>query len=157
MKQINIGIAGCLGRMGSELVKKSTEDSRINFAGGFEHPEHNLIDKNLSEILECETSQTVSLDAEEIFSNSDVPKLLSSLLIRYTDRPSNSISLGNSAFILKKYASFIATLIPSGIASIRSKPSKYSGSFWQLYKQKHAMIIWYLIFINMSMSLLIEV
>jgi 4-hydroxy-tetrahydrodipicolinate reductase len=72
MKQINIGIAGCLGRMGSELVKKSTEDSRINFAGGFEHPEHNLIDKNLSEILECETSQTVSLDAEEIFSNSDV-------------------------------------------------------------------------------------
>ena len=72
MELINIGIAGCLGRMGKELVKKSIEDSRINFAGGFEHPEHNLINKNLSEILECETNQTVSSDAEEIFSNSDV-------------------------------------------------------------------------------------
>jgi len=58
--------------MGRELVKKSIEDSRINFSGGFEHPEHNLINKNLSEILECETNQTVSSDAEEIFSNSDV-------------------------------------------------------------------------------------
>ena len=72
MELINIGIAGCLGRMGRELVKKSIEDSRIRFAGGFEHPEHSLINKNLSEILECETNQTVSSDAEEIFSNSDV-------------------------------------------------------------------------------------
>ena len=58
--------------MGKELVKKSIEDSRINFAGGFEHPEHNLINKNLSEILECETNEKVSSNAEEIFSNSDV-------------------------------------------------------------------------------------
>jgi len=72
MELINIGIAGCLGRMGRELVKKSIEDSRINFAGGFEHPEHDLINKNLSEILECETSRTVSLDSQEIFSKSDV-------------------------------------------------------------------------------------
>ena len=72
MELINIGIAGCLGRMGRELVKKSIEDSRINFAGGFEHPEHNLINKNLSEILECKTNQTVGSDAEEIFLNSDV-------------------------------------------------------------------------------------
>ena len=72
MGLINIGIAGCLGRMGRELVKKSIEDSRINFAGGYEHQEHNLINKNLSEILKCETNQTVSADAEEIFSNSDV-------------------------------------------------------------------------------------
>ena len=72
MELINIGIAGCLGRMGRELVKKSIEDSRINFTGGFEHPDHHLINKNLSEILECETNQTVSSDAEEIFSNSDV-------------------------------------------------------------------------------------
>jgi len=45
MELINIGIAGCLGRMGRELVKKSIEDSRVNFSGGFEHPEHNLINK----------------------------------------------------------------------------------------------------------------
>ena len=47
MELINIGIAGCLGRMGRELVKKSIEDFRIRFAGGFEHPEHSLINKNL--------------------------------------------------------------------------------------------------------------
>lgn len=69
MKLVNIGIAGCLGRMGRELVKKSSEDSRINFVGGFEHPGHNSINKNLSEILECETDKTVSSDAEEIFLN----------------------------------------------------------------------------------------
>ena len=72
MELINIGIAGCLGKMGKELVKKSIEDSRINFAGGFEHPEHNLINRNLSEILKCETNQTVGSDPEEVFLNSDV-------------------------------------------------------------------------------------
>ena len=72
MDLVNIGIAGCLGRMGRELAKKSIEDPRINFAGGFEHPEHNLINKNLSEILECETNLKVSSDAQDIFSISDV-------------------------------------------------------------------------------------
>ena len=72
MELINVGIAGCLGRMGRELVKKSIEDSRINFVGGFEHAEHSLINKNFSEILECETNQTVESNAEEIFLNSDV-------------------------------------------------------------------------------------
>ena len=72
MELINVGIAGCLGRMGRELVKKSIENPRINFAGGFEHLKHKLINKNLSEILECETNKTVGSNAEEIFLNSDV-------------------------------------------------------------------------------------
>lgn len=72
MKLINVGIAGCLGRMGKELVKKSIKDQRINFAGGFEHKKHELINKNLSEILNCETNQTVSSNAEEVFMQSDV-------------------------------------------------------------------------------------
>ena len=72
MELINVGIAGCLGRMGRDLVKKSVEDPRINFAGGFEHVEHKLINKNLSEILECETNHIVSTNAEEVFLNSDV-------------------------------------------------------------------------------------
>ena len=48
MDLIKVGIAGCLGRMGRELVKKSIEDPRINFVGGFEHAEHDLINNNLS-------------------------------------------------------------------------------------------------------------
>ena len=72
MKPINVGIAGCLGRMGKELVKNSINDPRINFSGGFEHKKHELINKNLSEILNCETNKIVSSEAEEIFLQSDV-------------------------------------------------------------------------------------
>ena len=72
MKLINIGVAGCLGRMGKELVKKSISDSRVNFVGGFEHKKHELINKNLSEILNYQTNQIVSANSEEVFTNSDV-------------------------------------------------------------------------------------
>jgi 4-hydroxy-tetrahydrodipicolinate reductase len=72
MKLINIGIAGCLGRMGKELVRKSIKDSRTNFIGGFERKTHELINKNLSEILNCETNHIVSDNPEEVFNNSDV-------------------------------------------------------------------------------------
>ncbi len=72
MKLINIGIAGCLGRMGKELVRKSINDSRINFVGGFELKTHELINKKLSEVLNCETDQIVSDDPEKVFNNSDV-------------------------------------------------------------------------------------
>ena len=72
MELINVGIAGCLGRMGRELVKKSIEDTRINFAGGFEHPEHNLINKNLSEILEGNLDELVT----PLRTNDESKKLL---------------------------------------------------------------------------------
>ena len=35
MALINIGIAGCLGKMGQELVKEIAHNELINFAGGF--------------------------------------------------------------------------------------------------------------------------
>ena len=72
MKLIKIGIAGCLGRMGKEIVKKSLIDPRIIFVGGFEHKKHELINKNLSEILNCDTNQIVSANPEEVFNASDV-------------------------------------------------------------------------------------
>ena len=72
MKLINIGVAGCLGRMGKELVKKSISDPRVNFVGGFEHKKHELINKNLSEILNCDTNQIVNANPEEVFNISDV-------------------------------------------------------------------------------------
>ena len=37
MTLINIGIAGCLGRMGQELVKEIANNKLLNFVGGFEH------------------------------------------------------------------------------------------------------------------------
>jgi len=36
MDKINVGIAGCLGRMGQELVNESTKDKRIKFVGGYD-------------------------------------------------------------------------------------------------------------------------
>ena len=36
MKLIKVGISGCLGRMGQELVSQSKNDKRISFIGGFD-------------------------------------------------------------------------------------------------------------------------
>ena len=36
MDKIKVGIAGCLGRMGQELVKATTKDKRIKFVGGYD-------------------------------------------------------------------------------------------------------------------------
>ena len=36
MYKINVGIAGCLGRMGQELVNETNKDKRIKFVGGYD-------------------------------------------------------------------------------------------------------------------------
>ena len=36
MQLIKIGISGCLGRMGKELVVQTKNKSRISFVGGFD-------------------------------------------------------------------------------------------------------------------------
>ena len=72
MEIINVGVAGCLGKMGRELVKKVIENPKVNLTGCFEHKEHKLINKKLSEIVNCETNLIVSNSAEEVFLNSNV-------------------------------------------------------------------------------------
>ncbi len=72
MTLINIGIAGCLGRMGKELVKSLIEDNRINFSGGLEHSDHKDLNKKFSTLLGLNTDHQVSNNAEKIFSDSDV-------------------------------------------------------------------------------------
>ena len=48
MSLVNIGIAGCLGRMGKELVKEIVNNKQLGFAGGFEHSQHKNINKKIS-------------------------------------------------------------------------------------------------------------
>jgi len=36
MSNIKVGISGCLGRMGQELVNQSKKDKRINYVGGYD-------------------------------------------------------------------------------------------------------------------------
>ena len=72
MALINIGIAGCLGRMGSELVRETIYDNRINFVGGFELSNHKNINKKISDLIGVNTDHVVSNNSEKIFSISDV-------------------------------------------------------------------------------------
>ena len=72
MTLVNIGIAGCLGRMGQELVKEIANNKLISFAGGFEHPQHEGINKKISDFIRIKTDHIVSNDPRKIFSDSNV-------------------------------------------------------------------------------------
>jgi len=47
LKLIKVGISGCLGRMGQELVSQSKNDKRINFIGGFDLKDKKNISNNI--------------------------------------------------------------------------------------------------------------
>ena len=72
MTLINIGIAGCLGRMGQELIKEVINNNQLNFIGGFEHFQHENIHKNISDVINVNTNHIVSSDPKKIFSDSNV-------------------------------------------------------------------------------------
>ena len=72
MKLINIGIAGCLGRMGQALVKETISNNRINFSGGFESHQHQDLHKKISDLINVSTDHIVSDNPKKIFSDSDV-------------------------------------------------------------------------------------
>ena len=48
MAKIKVGIAGCLGRMGQELIKRILDDKKFIFVGGFEHKSHPKIEKKIN-------------------------------------------------------------------------------------------------------------
>ena len=72
MTLINIGIAGCLGRMGQELIKEVINNNQLNFVGGFEHSQHKNIYKKISDLINVNTNHIVSSDSKKIFSDSNV-------------------------------------------------------------------------------------
>ena len=72
MTLINIGIAGCLGRMGQELIKETINNNQLNFVGGFEHSQHKNIQKKISDLINVNTNHIVSSDPKKIFSDSNV-------------------------------------------------------------------------------------
>jgi len=49
MVNIKIGISGCLGRMGQELVNEANKDNRIKYAGGFDFKDNN---NNIDKVFE---------------------------------------------------------------------------------------------------------
>jgi len=72
MKKLKIGISGCLGRMGSELVKTIENNSKTEFSGGFEKENNPKIGMTIGEILELKTKLILTDDAEKVFKESEV-------------------------------------------------------------------------------------
>ena len=72
MKVIYIGIAGCLGRLGQELVRETIRDNRVNFSGGFEDSKHKNLNNKISDLISADSDYIVSDNPKKIFSDSDV-------------------------------------------------------------------------------------
>ena len=67
-----IGIAGCLGKMGRELVKAVYLNKHAEFTGGFEHLSNLNIGKSIGDILNLKINYILTDDKYKTFQNSDV-------------------------------------------------------------------------------------
>ena len=72
MAKIKVGIAGCLGRMGQELIKRILDDKNFLFVGGFEHKAHPKIGKKISDVTDIKSNKIISRNASLIFKEADV-------------------------------------------------------------------------------------
>ena len=72
MTKIKIGIAGCLGRMGQELIKQTLKDKNLLFVGGFENKFHPEIGKKINEVTEINSNSVITNNAASIFKIADV-------------------------------------------------------------------------------------
>ena len=72
MTKINIAVAGCLGRMGQELIKKILENKKLVFVGGFEHKSHPMINKKINEITNINSNLTIVSDSSHLIKVADI-------------------------------------------------------------------------------------
>ena len=71
MNNFKIGIAGCLGRMGKELVSSIFHNPQTTFVGGFENKNHPQIGEQISKIFNLDSNLVIKDTSEEIFLASD--------------------------------------------------------------------------------------
>ena len=100
MSKIKIAVAGCLGRMGQEIIKQILQDNRINLIGCFEHKNHTDINKKISDILNIKSSLLVLGNAAQIIKEADV-------VIDFTTPASTLVNIKKAA--LSKTAYVIGT------------------------------------------------
>jgi len=72
MTKVKAAVAGCLGRMGQELIRQILLEKKFTFVGGFEHKSHPMIGKKLNEITDLNSKVVVTNDAESVFKLADV-------------------------------------------------------------------------------------
>ena len=100
MPKIKVAVAGCLGRMGQEIIKQILGNNKLSFTGGFEHKSHPMINKKISDILNINSSAIVSSDPDYIIKSADV-------LIDFTTP--NSTIVNTAKAIKNKTAMIIGT------------------------------------------------
>ena len=72
MSKIKIGVAGCLGKMGQEIIKKVVNNNKLIFVGGFEHKLHPMINKKIGDITNINSNLLVMGNSEKIIKIADV-------------------------------------------------------------------------------------
>ena len=72
MPKIKIAVAGCLGRMGKEIINKILSNNKLSFVGGFEHKSHPMINKKISDVSNINSQLIVTSNADKIIKSADV-------------------------------------------------------------------------------------
>jgi len=72
MSKIKIAVAGCLGRMGQEIIKQVLQDKRFTFVGGFEHKKHPKINKKICDVTNIKSDLIVSAKVDQIIEDADI-------------------------------------------------------------------------------------
>ena len=110
-KKINLAITGCLGRMGTQIIRSSKSDNKINIVA---LTENNLIKKKINGIR-------IQLNSENVFKNADViidfsvPKCTLQVL-EIISKLKKKIVIGTTGFnkkeedLIKKYSKKIPIL-----------------------------------------------
>ena len=83
MSKLKVAVAGCLGRMGQEIINKIIINKKLSFIGGFEHKSHPMINKKISDFTNIKSHLIITSNADQVIKNADV-------LIDFTT-PSSSI------------------------------------------------------------------
>ena len=72
MNKIKVVVAGCLGRMGQEIIKQILTDKRFVFLGGFENKNHKDINKKFSDITKIKSSLEISFNSDKLIKEADI-------------------------------------------------------------------------------------
>ena len=72
MPKIKVAVAGCLGRMGQEIINKILKNKKLLFVGGFEHKSHPMLNKKISEVTNIKSDLIITNDADQVIKIADV-------------------------------------------------------------------------------------
>ena len=72
MAKIKVAVAGCLGRMGQEIIRQVLDNKKLLFIGGFEHKSHPMINKKIKEATNINSNLVVRDNSDKTIKDADV-------------------------------------------------------------------------------------